>query len=300
MKHIDSQKSFLALLFVALTQLLSAQQYLFVENFNGNYEYPPTMQGWIAQNNSSPVGDSWFLGNPNTFAALTGADSSYLAVNYESVNSQGNISNWALTPELPLANGNVFQFFTRTSEHNYADRMQVYLSTAGTGTDVGTTATSVGTFSTLLADINPSLTVTGYPLAWTAHTFTLTNITGTNVTGRFGFRYFVTNGGENGTNSNYIGIDSVTYYKPGVTTGIKTVKNSAPISLYPNPFKNELMISGTSGSVQIYDVLGKLTLVADFENGAPINTEALEKGIYIVRVMNNNKELVKTQKISKD
>ena len=53
-------------------------------------------------------------------------------------------------------------------------------------------------------------TTTGYPTAWTNFTVTLSNITAP-VEGRLAFRYFVENGGPNGVNSDYIGIDTVQY-----------------------------------------------------------------------------------------
>ena len=49
-------------------------------------------------------------------------------------------------------------------------------STAGASTDVGTTATSVGVFTTLLLDINPTYTHTGYPNVWTQFTVTMSGV----------------------------------------------------------------------------------------------------------------------------
>jgi hypothetical protein len=90
----------------------------------------------------------------------------------------------------------------------FSDRLQVRMSTNGDSSDVGTTSTSVGDFTELLLDINPDLTHTGYPNAWTPYTVTV--LTGPqSFTGRFAFRYFVPNGGPMGTNSDYIGIDTV-------------------------------------------------------------------------------------------
>lgn len=303
MKTSYLKRTFAFACFALMTQVIPAQQYLFVDNFNGDSSYPPDYPDWAVVNNSSPLGYiDWFLGSPATFSALTGADSSYIAANYNSVDSVGTISNWLLTPELQLANGNVFRFYTRNPSHDFADRLQVYLSTAGNGTDVGNTATSVGTFSTLLADINPSLTLTGYPATWTAYSMTLTGISSATATGRFGFRYYVANGGSSGSNSNYVGIDSVTYYQPAqIVTGIKTIVNNTSLSVYPNPFKNELTISGTStGKAEIYDLLGKQVMAVDLENGHSVNTASLEKGMYLMRILNDKDEVLKVQKITKE
>ena len=68
----------------------------------------------------------------------------------------------------------------------------------------------VGDFTTLLLDINPTYTTTGYPNAWTQFTVTISGV-GSPTPGRLAFRYFVENGGPNGANSDYIGIDTVQY-----------------------------------------------------------------------------------------
>ncbi|MDX9953871.1 MAG: choice-of-anchor J domain-containing protein, partial [Anaerolineae bacterium] len=58
--------------------------------------------------------------------------------------------------------------------------------------------------------VNPTLAVGGYPDVWTQFSATLTGIPA-GATGRVAFRYFVENGGPNGSASNYIGIDTVEY-----------------------------------------------------------------------------------------
>jgi hypothetical protein len=86
----------------------------------------------------------------------------------------------------------------------------VRLSTNGASTDVGATATSVGDFQTLLLDINPNYTLTGYPNVWTKFIVPVSGIPSP-TTGRLAFRYFVENGGPSGANSDHIGIDTVVY-----------------------------------------------------------------------------------------
>jgi len=87
----------------------------------------------------------------------------------------------------------------------FPDRLQLRLSTNGSSTNVGTTDTSFGDFSTVMLDINPNQTFSAYPTSWTEFTATMP----TNGTGRIAFRYFVNNGGPSGDNGNYIGIDSL-------------------------------------------------------------------------------------------
>jgi hypothetical protein len=168
-------------------------------------------QGWVLQNNSNPVGATgWLQGNPSTFSSQSGAANSYIAANFFNTGANGTISNWLLTPTLTFNNGDVLTFFTRTVDAPTApDNLEVRFSSAGSSANVGTTETSVGDFTTLLIAINSGLTTTGYPSVWTQFTATITGLSAP-TDGRVAFRYFVPNGGLLGSNSDYIGIDSVT------------------------------------------------------------------------------------------
>ncbi len=169
-----------------------------------------SMPGWDLINNSSPIGSlDYFQGNPTVFTAQAGPDDSYLAGNFNSTaGGTGIISNWALTPELDLNTLDTFSFWTRTSVGSqWPDRVEVRLSTNGNSSNVGATANDVGDFDVVLLEINPSLTVGGYPEDWTQ--FVLDDFSSFFGTGRIAFRYFVTDAGPSGTNSNFIGIDSV-------------------------------------------------------------------------------------------
>ncbi|MCE3258431.1 MAG: Ig family protein [Bacteroidetes bacterium] len=216
------------LLMIATCVFKMNSQVLFSENFTA----PFAGTGWAVQNNSSPTSTlTWFQGSTTTFTAYNGAAADYIACNYQSIASgAGTISNWLITPTLNLTNGNVLMFASRTVTAStvYPDRLEVRMSTAGTSTNVGATATSVGDFSTTLVTINPSLTTTGYPTTWTIYTATLSGITGT-VQGRFAFRYFVTNGGPTGANSDYIGVDAVQYSAPCSQPTIAVSSSSAGI-----------------------------------------------------------------------
>ena len=169
--------------------------------------------GWFMQNNSQPGPGTtgWFQGSTAAFPSQSGAANSYIAANYDNGTGTSTLSNWLLTPPVNLQNGAQFTFWTRTMDAPaYADRLQVRMSTNGTSSNVGSTATDVGDFTTLLLDINPTYTLTGYPNAWTQFTVTVSGL-GSPTTGRLAFRYFVENGGPTGTNSDYIGIDTVQY-----------------------------------------------------------------------------------------
>ncbi len=186
-----------------------------------------TLADWYFQNNSDPLGTTgWFQGNPAIFTAQNGADDAYIAANFQNVDDVGTISNWMLTPELVLEDGAVFSFFTRvpTDAGVFPDRLELRLSTAGASTDVGSDAFSVGEFDLLLLSVNPNLTVTDYPNDWTQFSVTLSGI-GAPATGRFGFRYFVTDAGDGGSNGDYIGIDAVSY------TAVSVVPEPASLAM---------------------------------------------------------------------
>lgn len=186
-------------------QAAPAAAQLLTEGFDDITTLPGA--GWVLTNQSDPIGiTDWFQGNDTVFPAQAGDPTSYIAANYNSTAGSGTISNWLITPPLVLAGNSRIAFWTRTAAGStWPDRLQVRLSTNGTSSNTGSTATDVGDFITLLLTINPTLAVGGYPEVWTRYEVAI-NATGT---GRIAFRYFVTNGGPSSSNSNYIGIDTV-------------------------------------------------------------------------------------------
>ncbi len=80
------------------------------------------------------------------------------------------------------------------------------MSTNGASTNVGGTSASVGDFTILLNDINPTLSVGGFPETWTQFSAVLSGV-GASTSGPHrlslrGARHQLNNG-------NYIGIDTV-------------------------------------------------------------------------------------------
>ncbi len=212
------KKSIITLI-LALHILHVDSQLVFQENFTKYFN--PAANGWVVKNLSqSPVNNhAWEQGSSMFFPAYNGGAEDFFASSFMATNANTpvTLSAWLLTPTLTLINGSVFEFYSRTVSNpaTYPDRLEVYLSTAGTSTNVGTSYTSTGTFSTLLVTINPSLTTTDYPEIWTLYTATISGLSAPE-TGRFGFRYHVTNGGssQQAVNSEFIGIDAVKYTLP--------------------------------------------------------------------------------------
>ena len=214
-----------ALIFTSFS-LTSKSQVLFSEDF---VTMVPLPAGWAQQNLSTPIGTAptWFQGNTAVFAAQNGAATSYAGCNFNSIAGAGTISNWLFTPSVTLKNGDVFTFYTRAATGGgvFPDRLQVRMSTNGASVNVGATNTSVGDFTNLLLDINPTYSTTAYPEVWTQYTVTISGLVGS-TPGRLAFRYFVENGGT-GANSNYIGVDNAVYTTfPVACSGIPAPGNT--------------------------------------------------------------------------
>jgi hypothetical protein len=156
-----------------------------------------------------------------------------------------------------LQNGAQLTFWTRTvTDVTFPDRLQVRMSTNECSSEVGSAATSVGDFTTLLLDINPTLTTTGYPTAWTQITVMITGLAPMQmVKGRLAFRYLAGNAGP-GIGAFYIGIDSVDYHcngviatptpSPGPTIGVLNLSTRLRAQTGPNVGVGGLIITGTA------------------------------------------------------
>lgn len=215
----------------------------FAQAFTEGFANVPglTGSGWVFSNQSTPIGTQVqpFQGNA-TFAAQSGAATSYAAFNFNAVTGANTISAWMLTPTIAtISNGDVFSFWSRTvTSPFFPDRLEVRLSTNGASTNTGAGPTGVGDFTTVLLTINPTLTAAGYPNTWTQYTITVSGL-GAPVSGRFAFRYFVTNGGPSGANSDFIGIDEVSFtplvvgVAPDCATSFNPANGATGISLNP-------------------------------------------------------------------
>jgi hypothetical protein len=187
--------------------------------------------GWFLKNNSSPTGATCVFaqnlagGGPFGTPA-TDPSGFYAGMNFNSTSGVGTISTWMVSPQVNFTPTSVLRFAARFAAAGFADRLQIRISTSGTSTSVGTTATDVGDFTSLVLDINPTLlagfgtcpssaitaagsTITGNLNAWCNITISGAALP-TSGSGRIAFRYFVTNGGT-GANSDFIGIDTFSF-----------------------------------------------------------------------------------------
>lgn len=188
------------------------------ENFDSiGVPSPVIPAGWSQVNNSAPATTlGWF---PQTgFGVPPGphAGANAIAANFQAGSGVSDLSVWLISPVATYNDGDQITFWTRSLNGTvpgsaFADRMQVRLSTNG-GSSAGAGFASVGDFTTLLLDINPTLVAIGagaYPTAWTQFSITLAGLPGGSASGSLAFRYFVPGGGPAGDNSNAILLDTV-------------------------------------------------------------------------------------------
>lgn len=193
-----------SLLLASVLSAGAASANALTENFDGGVP-----AGWTVVNNSDPLGSTdWFQGNPTVFGSYQGAANSYIGANFNNGAGVATISNWLILPTSTYHNGDTLSFYTRTADgSSWPDRLEVRFSNVG-GTNVGNTADSVGSFSSLLLSVNGGQDVGGYPEEWTKYSVTLSGLSGA-TNGAFALHYSVDDGGPSGDNSNYIGIDSL-------------------------------------------------------------------------------------------
>jgi len=166
---------------------------------------------WVQTNNSVPVGTTgWFQGNDAVFPSQAGAPTAYIGANFN--NTAGtDIDNWLITPVLPLNTVSELSFWSRSPDGStFPDRIQVWMNVTNTGSNTSD-------FTVMIADINPTSTA-----GWAQ---TVVNaFPGAPASGRLAFRYFVSDGGPTGSNSDFIGIDSVEVIQgaPALSLGMIT------------------------------------------------------------------------------
>ncbi len=288
------------LLLILLPLLGISQQNVFNFGFDGTNTAMQTA-GWQFTNQSSPLGAStWSLatfttplasaifgsGNTTTIpVGQAGGNNSFALVNFNSTTGAGTISNWLISPDITVQNGDIVTFYSRKGTDgttDYPDRLELRMSSTTTTTPSG--ATGVGSFTTLCTSVNPSL-LGGfvYPKVWTQYTYTVSGLSGpTSV--KFAFRYFVTNGGPSGANSDIIGIDTFSVDRPLSTDSFF----SQNFSIYPNPVNHVLNIVAKNGIIindfSVTDLNGRVVASGKVIDNS-VDVSNLSPGVYFVSVV---------------
>jgi hypothetical protein len=220
----------LSLLAATLAILPSPSAHAFgVTSLSEGFESVSTagLPGWGFQNNSNPgpttttATANWFQG-VSSLNSFDGTPTSYIGASTDSTKggsgSQvgiGEVNNWLITPELDFSQGGTFSFYTTSvlGQFTYSQYLEVRQSNNGASGNVGSTSSDVGDFTNLkttVGSLDASITYPGVldQTTWTQFTFTVDPTAGS---GRLAFRYFAPNGGVNGTQGGFVGIDAVSY-----------------------------------------------------------------------------------------
>jgi hypothetical protein len=224
-------------------------------------------------------------GTANTFALINFTSTTSLAT------SGATISNWLISPIISVQNGDVVTFYSRkgtSGTTDYADRLEFRMSSDATAVNPSSGPTDIGSFSTLCVSVNPTLD-TGfvYPKIWTQYSYTVSGLTGLTPV-NFGFRYFVTDGGKNGANSDIIGIDTFSVDRPSANTQDFFANN---FSIQPNPVsdlfsvttKNNIVIQ----NIKVIDINGRIVNEVNNTNSSDsmqVNVTELNTGVYFLKV----------------
>jgi len=130
-------------------------------------------------------------------------------------------------------------------------------------------------------DINPNYSTagypTGYPGQWHFYTLVITGLPGP-TQGRFAFRYFVEDGGNAGSHSQAIGIDSVVY-RSILDLGMQEENENNMLSVYPNPSQNifNFRCENAIEEIGIKNTLGQNILVSSKDK---IDLSQFAEGVY--------------------
>lgn len=251
--------------------------------------------GWQKINMSNPEGaGNWLIPTAAstvfTTGGNTGGATSFVLVNYTSTTGAGEISNWLISPTITVQNGDVVSFYTRKGGDGtgtiYPDNLQLTMSANGDASVLPSIdENDLGDFTTLAVEINPNLDSSSYPFEWTQYTYTVSGLTGLTPV-KFGFRYYVTNGGPSGDNSDIIAVDDFSVDRTLNTESF--FKNNLAVS--PNPAKDIVNITNNGNSILnnaiITDVNGRIVKNTNF-NGvstAQINVNDLNTGVYFLKI----------------
>jgi len=147
--------------------------------------------GWVFNDVDGAGSTSYFQGNNAVFGSYNGASTSYFGQNFNGAYGGGSlIDQWLITPAITSYRETTFSFWTRGAGGGWDDHIYIYYSPSG---------------SSNLSDFVLLRGRTTVPYSWTQFSETVT----ANGPVRFAIRYYETDGGPAGDESNYFGIDAV-------------------------------------------------------------------------------------------
>jgi hypothetical protein len=165
---------------------------IFIDDMNGvNSVAGLEARGWFFDDVDGAGLTTTFQGNASVFTAYEGPDTGYVAENFNGAFGGGLlIDQWLISPEVTVAAGDTLKFWQRSPDGStYPDPLQVWISTTA-GTTAAAFDVQIGAF-------------TGSTTGW----WQFVEVFPVGGTIRFAVRYYTTNGGPAGTESDYIGLD---------------------------------------------------------------------------------------------
>jgi len=121
---------------------------------------------------------------------------------------------------------------------------------------------------------------------WTAPT------AGTGTVKAFGLINAV-NCNNNDGSGDYWNSGSASFTELPSNVGVNNVA-AATITVYPNPVSNVFTVSGVNGTVNVFDVNGKIISTVSVNNTATIDASAWANGVYFLSISNDGQVISKT------
>ncbi|MCI0450555.1 MAG: T9SS type A sorting domain-containing protein [Chlorobi bacterium] len=230
----------------------------------------------------------WFQGNNTVFPAFNGPPTGYVAANYNSSVGNNAIDNWMVLPYQSggYIAGDSLYFYSRSPlASTYPDSMKVMYSE--TDSIPEGTWVMLGRFKVTTGN------------EWEQKGF---RVPTTSTNGRLAIRYGCVNGGPNGLNTDYSGIDAMRVERN--TTGIHITSGEVPAEFtlsqnYPNPFNPVTNIAFSipqSGLVtlKVYDISGKEMAVLVNQQmlagsyRVDFDASSLSSGVYFYKLSSEN------------
>ena len=169
--------------------------------FSDNFDLPSDTDALAARGyhtyyrgGGAQASATWFTGNPTVFSSHSGAPESYVAANFQVVSGTNDIDSWLVLPSFNLTTTDIISFWCSAPVGStYPDSVKVMYSAAGDSVPEAASWVLVDNFQASIA-------------GWEQKVY---NVPTASATGRWAIRYAVVDGGPNGANSNYIGIDDL-------------------------------------------------------------------------------------------
>ena len=203
---------------------------IFMDDMNGVNDLAGlAARGWFFDDVDGVGVTTTFQGNPGVFLAYEGPDTGYVGQNFRGAYAGGLlIDQWLISPEVTVKAGDVLQFWHRSPDGNpFPDPLEVWVS--------NTAGTSAADFDVQLDAFQASIT------GWAQWVGTFPSAGAV----RFAVRYYTTDGGPSGAESNYVGLD---LFEVGPPCPIDLATNPDPADGATGIAVNLAAISWTNGA----------------------------------------------------